>query len=448
MSEIGFDITDVLRPGSQLLPAGNGNGHAADGKPLIVSLHHFINQHEDVADAVIGDTDETLLPAGGLVIVGGEGGSSKTTLTLDAIAHICSGTEWLGFPSARPVRALIIENEGPRSQFRTKLRQKTESWNGADFHHNVYVWEDPWASFNFSQPADRQHLIDFAEDRAIDLVVADPLDSLGIAGAGTPEDTRRFIAHLKDCGLHNPLKPLAFWLLHHFNKSLGRSVVAQLSGAWGGHPDAILGVELGEGQTTKLTWAKLRHATPPKDKTVILQWDTETRGFTPLDRPVAIEPEELREKVLEYVTAHPGESQSRIEEGVGGRRKAVREALEWLISEEGGFNLARGAGRVRTGKYYFPHNHAGLTPPGTGGATLGDTQPELPGTDNPARPPRLPKEGGRGEVESDAADLDELERLETLTQPAAEHELAPLGDEPEFDDVPAALLGADADIVW
>ena len=113
----------------------------AEPAPSIVTLFHFIHEQEETAEAVIGEPGETLIPVGGLLILGGEGGSSKTTLTLDAVAHICSGTPWMGYPLKRPVRALILENEGPRAQFRDKLRQKTETWEGDDFQHNVYIWE-------------------------------------------------------------------------------------------------------------------------------------------------------------------------------------------------------------------------------------------------------------------------------------------------------------------
>lgn len=340
---------------------------AEDEPPRIVTLHHFIHETEETPTALMGEPEETLLPAGGLLILGGEGGATKTTLTLDAIAHICSGTDWLGYPTSRPVRALIIENEGPRSQFRNKLRAKAESWPGDDFHTNVYIWEEPWATFNFSYPQHRQHLIDFTTDRQIDLVVADPLDSLGVEGAGTPENTRTFIGYLKDCGLHDPQRPLAFWILHHYNKVPGGTIIQRLSGAWGGHPDAVLGLELGEGQTTKLTWGKLRHATPPKDKTVILAWDLETRGFTPLEKPPPVDVDELRSTVLEYVTDHPGEAQSSIEDGIGGGRKAIREALHHHLNDS--LLLVLGPGRSKNGKYYFPLNHAGLRSPNEVGVT-------------------------------------------------------------------------------
>lgn len=417
MTELDFlvrDINQILDANKTPAPEERKPGDP----PTIVSLHHFINEHEEAPTPLMGDPEETLLPAGGLLIIGGEGGATKTTLTLDAIAHVCSGADWIGYPTGRPLRALIIENEGPRPQFRSKLRAKTESWPGDDFQHNVYIWEDPWATFNFSLPEHRNHLIDFTTDRQIDLVVADPLDSLGVEGAGTPENTRTFIAHLRGCGLHNPLRPLAFWILHHYNKIPGGTIIQRLSGAWGGHPDAIIGLELGDGQTTKLTWGKLRHATPPKEKTIILAWDLETRGFTPLEKAPAISVEELRAKVLDYVETHPGEAQSTIENAVGGSRKAVREALEWLASESGNNLLAKGPGRAKNGKYFYPSNHAALRSPDSGGEQIGEHLFELPGTGVLASSPPSRREASGGERPPDADQSPSMtdEEIEALMQ--------------------------------
>lgn len=365
--------------------------------PKVVTLDEFLASDEEPAQAAIGSPGETLLPIAGLLILGGEGGAAKTTLTIDAVAHAASGTTWLGYPVARPIRVLIIENEGPRPQFRAKLDQKTSSWAGAPFTHNVHIWEEPWAQFSFARERDRRHLQQLAQDRLVDVVVADPLDSLGIPGAGSPEDTRQFIAWLRECGLHNPNAPLAFWLLHHFAKAPQRSVVQQLSGAWGAHPDAIIGLEPGDGQTTKLTWGKLRHATPPADKTIILAWDTATRGFAPIDKPPPVDLTELRDRILAHVTNNPGEAQSAIEDAIGGGRKTTRDALLWLASDKGGNLLATGPGRAKNGKYFYPSNHAALRSPDPLFGERGEHTPQANGEAPLASPPALPKGGGLGE---------------------------------------------------
>lgn len=356
--------------------------------PRIATLDEFASTEEEKAEAAIGDGNSTLLPAGGLLIIGGEGGASKTTLTLDAVAHIASGTPWLGYPVQRPVRVLIIENEGPRPQFREKLRDKRDAWAGAPFRGNVHVWEEPWASFSFARDNDRRQLRDITLQHRIDVVVADPLDSLGVVGAGTPEDVRTFISWLRQCGLHNPREPLAFWLLHHFNKSGRGSIIDRLSGAWGGHPDAILGVELGDAQTTKLTWGKLRHATPPRQRTVILAWDLDTRGFTLLepDDEQVIEQRRLdaRDWILDHIRRLPGDSRTATEtayanhHGRGGRTLA-RTVIDRLLDHG---ELALGPGRAANGKYLFLAQEAS-SPLAIQFAEFGEQTASTPSSPNP-----------------------------------------------------------------
>jgi hypothetical protein len=373
-------------------------------RPTVTTVAQFIADTEETPEAAVGQPGETLLPFGGLLIMGGEGGASKTTLTLDAAAHLASGTTWLGFPVPRPLRILIIENEGPRPQFRDKLRAKTASWTGNPWADNVHVLTDPWASFSFARPADRRFLTDLAADLHLDLVIADPLDSLGIEGAGTPEDVRGFIAHLKACGMHNPEKPLAFWLLHHFNKAGGVSVVQKLSGAWGGHPDAILGVELGDGQTTILKWGKLRHATPPKSKTTVLTWNLDTRGFTIVESKEAATEETLTARIVEYLETSDGEPQSQtaIEQGVEGTAKQIRALVRLLATEKGGNVLAKAVGPISTGLYYVlasnqRYNPVGLSPTGFDGPTgLQDEGREY----NPVEAPPTGFDGVDGAAES------------------------------------------------
>lgn len=404
----------------------------------IVTADRFLADTEEIADAAIGEPGETLLPIGGLLIMGGEGGASKTTLTLDAVAHMASGTAWLGYPVTRPLRILIVENEGPRPQFRAKLQAKADSWAGKPWLENVHVWAEPWAAFSFARDHDRRYLTDTAHDLEIDVVVADPLDSLGITGAGTPEDVRGFIQWLRSCGLHNPVSPLAFWLLHHFNKSGARSVVQSLSGAWGGHPDAIIGVELGDSQTTKLTWGKLRHATPPKDKTTILGWDLDTRGFAMLDKTVGATDEQLTERILDHLgRATEPKSQNALEKEVEGSGPRIRIVAAHLATNAGGNLLKIVAGRVKSGIYYVlqassPHEETTLfdNPAQTLGGTSSpseettlnegdDVGARLPGETNlvPSSPPF---KGGRGEDDvvtnghDPEIDDDEVERLRSL----------------------------------
>jgi hypothetical protein len=91
---------------------------------VVASLDGFIGVDEPGAEALLGDEDGALIPAGGDVMVYGDGGAGKTTLAVDLAFHWAAGDDWLGIPVPRPVSVLLIENEGPRALLRKKLRRK------------------------------------------------------------------------------------------------------------------------------------------------------------------------------------------------------------------------------------------------------------------------------------------------------------------------------------
>jgi hypothetical protein len=82
----------------------NGNGAAPEAVAAaslrIVSLESFASAEEDSAEPLLGTADDMILAAGGLLILYGDGGTAKTTLTLDAAFHMAAGIPWLGIEVA------------------------------------------------------------------------------------------------------------------------------------------------------------------------------------------------------------------------------------------------------------------------------------------------------------------------------------------------------------
>ena len=66
---------------------------------------------EDGADPLVGDSDNTLIPEGGDVMVYGDGGAGRDDVVLDLACHLAAGDDWVGFPVPRPVEVLLIENK-------------------------------------------------------------------------------------------------------------------------------------------------------------------------------------------------------------------------------------------------------------------------------------------------------------------------------------------------
>jgi hypothetical protein len=274
------------------------------------------------AKPLLGERGTIYLAVGSLLLVYGCDGSGKSTWTIDAAAHLGAGRDWLGIPVPRPVRCLLIENEGPGGLFQAKLMAKAESWPGEEFRPNVDVFTAPWGKFSFALEPARQALTTYCDEHEIDVVMANPTLGLGVAASGRPDETQQFVDWLKECGLGSRR---AFWLLHHENKA------GQISGDWGRHPDTkVLLQPDGNRQRTKLTWEKTRWATLAQErKAVMLDWEIDTEGYTvtPLDT-VGASDALLVERLVGFLNDHPFTATRRVLEAVEGTDSRLKELLE------------------------------------------------------------------------------------------------------------------------
>jgi hypothetical protein len=391
----------------------NGAGaRSAGGDQLpVVSLADFVARRDTVASIpLVGRAERALLPRGGLVVVGGVGGSSKTTYTLDALAHFASGTPWRGLELGRPLRVVIIDVEGPREPLRQKFERKLEVWQGPPFAENAYILDGPeWGRFSFAAAGDRARLRNTCTAHAIDLVACNPVGRLGMEGGGTPEEVGRFLGWLRDCGLWHDV---AFWLIHHFNRGVHRDVLLRLSGAWDRDADTIIGLAR-EGQTTKVTWAKFRWALDggPADEHEILEWDIPTLGYRHIEPPPPASAEEVRGRVRDWLEATPGwHATSAVRAAVTGDNSLIDRALRDLFEQslarlsvdKGRSDLQTVAEeqwsdwqRLRTPKHWQARSHAGYqslnlltatdsdpTAPTPGGVPVAESLPPRKGSDS------------------------------------------------------------------
>jgi hypothetical protein len=264
--------------------------HDAD-QPFALPLDEFIAAESDLPPALVGADDEIILPAVGLLLLVGRGGRGKTTLTVDAILHMASGIDWLGFHVGRALRILMIENEGPRELFRQKLERKRDHWThpiaGA-----IFVHTESWGAFTLSDPQAIERLRAFIDNNQIDLVIADPLDTLGVAGVGSPDEVRQFVALMVEAGLN---RTVAFWLLHHPHKERTDDELDEAAGAWGGKPDTMLRIDVQTGDRARLSFPKVRWSRRSRRPALILAFDPATESYT----VAAEESEEERDYLAE-----------------------------------------------------------------------------------------------------------------------------------------------------
>lgn len=288
----------------------------------VVTVEAFADKHEEGADPLLGDTDDALIPEGGEVLVYGDGGAGKTTLTVDAVCHLSAGDNWLGITVKRPLTVMLIENEGPRPLFRRKLDRKLETWTGSPIGNRLHILEDPWARFTLADETHRAQLAATINGLELDVVVIGPITVAGMDEAGTIQDTRAFQALLTDVR-DRAGRRVTFILIHHENKG------GKVSGAWEGTGDTLLHIlGMGHGKTRmhiqKARWAPTYHAT-----TLNLLW-TQGESYE-VEEKEEFDQETIARLIYEYVKANPGTGWTKVEEATHGiarqRRRDIRDQL-------------------------------------------------------------------------------------------------------------------------
>jgi hypothetical protein len=161
-------------------------------EPLVVTpLEAFAAVDEASAVPLLGDDENTILAAGGMLAFYGDGGAGKTTLEVDLTFHLAARRPWLGLAVPRPLTVLVIENEGPRGKFRRKLRAKAAAWPGPEVEGRVHVLEEPWGLFTFDAERHREALAATIAELEVDVLAAGPVQRLGMKAAGRPTRSGR-----------------------------------------------------------------------------------------------------------------------------------------------------------------------------------------------------------------------------------------------------------------
>jgi len=295
--------------------------------PRIVTLDDFSAIEEPGANPLLGAPGEAVIPENGDAMLYGDGGASKTTLSIDLAFHLAAGDPWLGIEVPKPVRVLLIEAEGPRPLFRRKLRQKHKAWQGSDLGDRLLVIESPWADFRFPE-ADA--VADRVSEMEVDVLIAGPVTRVGMDELGTLQQVRDFLSQVTRFRERTGRR-LTVLLIHHENKG------GTVSGAWEGAGDTLMHATVrGRGRTT-LTFQKARWSSEWHKQRLELDW-TDGEGFEVAeeqDRDLLAEvsawllenphstPKEIATK--KKVTDENGTRQIK---GIGANETAVRELLE------------------------------------------------------------------------------------------------------------------------
>jgi hypothetical protein len=284
---------------------------------------HPVPQAKPIA---VDSTGSTALPATGFVLGYGDGGAGKTTLFLDGAMHLCAGVPWLNglIAPTRPLRVGWVENEGPKEEFRRKLDRKLAAWRDRVPAGSFHVLTEPWAELDLSRADHRAGLAAAVAELDLDLLIIGPLNDLGMAGGGTPDEVRAF---------HNCLRevqtlagqPVCLIVLHHEN------VAGRVSGAWTGRPDLLVHVVAQGHGKTRVHWQKAKWSSSLHGTTNHLLW-AEHEGFE-LEPEEAPRSERTWDGIAAYVLANGGTAWRPVEQGVAGNGDYLRRRREQMLAE-------------------------------------------------------------------------------------------------------------------
>jgi hypothetical protein len=98
-----------------------------------------------------------------------------------------------------------------------------------------------------------------------------------VEGVGSPDDTRKFLALMKQTGLN---RTVAWWLNTHPRKEETKEALNEIAGAWGGKPDTVFLLRMLEGDRTQIRQPKLRWARRGKGPTLLFAFEPDTEAFT------------------------------------------------------------------------------------------------------------------------------------------------------------------------
>jgi hypothetical protein len=328
-----------MLPGEPALPPG----------PLFVSAHEFAATDFEPPEPLLGTEECAVVVAGGLGLLAGRPGTGKTTLVLDLACHLAAGEPWppsdpdtvrssmpAPWPCPRPLNVAVIVNEGPQEMFRAKVQDKLTRFPHSirEAGGSVHIQTFNWGTFSFADRSIHDRLRSELDEKQIDLVIGDPLASLGLEGVGSPKETLDFVNLLKPLGLGTYR---SFLFLHHFRErtEAGEDEVGRLSGAWGGHLDTLLTLSATHQKSqSRFAYPKLRWSSV-EPVPIILARIINLRGFEAIG-------EEGDAGMLEpQIAAYLHESREantngkagwqlagEIAKGIEARPTAVRKALE------------------------------------------------------------------------------------------------------------------------
>jgi hypothetical protein len=158
-----------------------------------------------------------LLPAQGILFVGGEPKVGKSLLVANLALSLAAGSDRLGFPVPAPRRVLVCQFELPIPQFVSRLATMRRLL-GPAADQNLFV--DTRATGNLlSAPQGLKHFLTAAQAATAEIIVLDPLYS---THDQDENDTHAMAALCQSLLRLREASRAALIVIHHVRKSIGR----------------------------------------------------------------------------------------------------------------------------------------------------------------------------------------------------------------------------------
>jgi hypothetical protein len=158
-----------------------------------------------------------LLPAQGILFIGGEPKVGKSLLVANLALSLAAGSNRTGFSIATPRRVLICQFELPLPQFVSRLALMRRGL-GADADHHLLV-DTRAAGHLLSAPQGLQHFLSAAREAAAEVIILDPLYS---THDQDENDTRAMAALCQALLRLRDASRAALIVVHHVRKSINR----------------------------------------------------------------------------------------------------------------------------------------------------------------------------------------------------------------------------------
>lgn len=181
----------------------------------VLSLAQLLEQQSPAPPPCL--VEPGLLPAQGILFVGGEPKVGKSLLVANLALSLAAGSDRLGFPVPAPRHVLVCQFELPIPQFVSRLAtMRCAMGDAAD--QNLFV--DTRATGHLlSAPQGLQHFVAAAQAAAAEIIVLDPLYS---THDQDENDTRAMAALCQSLLRLREASRAALIVVHHVRKSIGR----------------------------------------------------------------------------------------------------------------------------------------------------------------------------------------------------------------------------------